>query len=195
MMKRHKLAAHIILLLVLLNCIALLFIFAWIIILKPLKTPQTPPSEVFRQYVLDPIPESVTNIRADQPRNFRGYRYTFRFNINRDDLGLLINSRPFVRVWNVKYRDGSLDWAWDRDGPFGTGRYNSGMSCYDYTREPSWFRPGLWDNPEAYAFWKKGDLVNTERFAKKSSGPTEIRVLLYNENEGEAYFVVTSWER
>ncbi len=195
MVKRHKLAAHIILLLVLLNCIALLFIFAWIIILKPPKTPQTPPSEVFRQYVLGPIPESVTNIRADQPKNFGGYRYTFRFNINRDDLGLLINSRPFVRVWNVKYRDDSLDWAWDRDGPFGTGRYNSGMPCYDYTREPGWFRPGLWDNPEAYAFWKEGDLVNIEIFGKKSNGPTDIRVLLYNEDEAEAYFVVQYSEK
>jgi hypothetical protein len=189
MMKRHKLAAHILFLLVLLNCIALLFIFAWIILLKP---PKTPPSEVFRRYVLAPIPESVTNIRADQPKNIGGYRYTFRFNINRDDLALLINSRPFIKVWNVKYEDGSLNWAWDRDGPFGTGKYNSGIICYKKSaRKPGWFKLGLWDNPEAYAFWKEGDLVNVERFGKKSSGPTYIRVLLYNEKEGEAYFIVS----
>jgi len=156
---------------------------------------ETEASAAFRRYVLSPIPKSVTNIRADQPRNFRGYRYTFRFNINRDDLGLLINSRPFVRVWNVKYRDDSLDWAWDRDGLFGTGRYNSSLQCYDYTREPGWFRPGLWDNPEAYAFWKEGDLVNIQRFGKDTSGPTDIRVLLYNENEAEAYFVVQYSEK
>ena len=194
MMKRHKLAAHILFLLVLLNCIALLFIFAWIILLKP---PKIPPSEVFRQYVLSPIPESVTNIRADQPKKIRGYRYTFRFNINRDDLALLINSRPFVRVWNVKYEKyGNLSWYWERgDGNYGIPKYGSSMPCYDYTREPGWFRPGLWDNPEAYTFCKEGDLVNIERFGKKSSGPTDIRVLLYNENEAEAYFVVQYSEK
>ena len=76
---------------------------------RPRRMSETEASTAFRQYVLAPIPKSVTNIRADQPKNFGGYRYTFRFNINRDDLGLLINARPFVRIWNVKYRDGSLD--------------------------------------------------------------------------------------
>jgi len=205
MMKRHKLAAHILFLLVLLNCIALLFIFAWIILLKP---PKTPPSEVFRRYVLAPIPESVTNIRADQPKNIGGYRYTFRFNINRDDLALLINSRPFIKVWNVKYEDGSLNWGWGRveveglvipeGSPLDIPKYGYSMICYGssiFKREPGWFRPGLWDNPEAYAFWKEGDLVNIEIFGKDSSGPTEIRVLLYNEDEAEAYFVVQYSEK
>jgi len=170
----------------------LLFIFAWIILLKP---PKTPPSAAFRQYVLSPIPESVTNIRADQPQKFRGYRYTFRFNINRDDLALLINSRPFMRVWNVKYEKyGHLSWYWERgDGNYGIPKYGSSIICYGSSssiREPGWFRPGLWDNPEAYAFCKEGDLVNIERFGKDSSGPTNIRVLLYNEKEGEAYYIV-----
>lgn len=152
-------------------------------------------SEAFRRYVLSPIPKSVTNIRADQPKKIRGYRYTFRFNINRDDLALLIKSGPFVRVWNVKYKDEDLWWNWDRDGPFGISRYTSTATCYDHTREPGWFRPGQWDNPEAYAFWKEGDLVNIEIFGNDSSGPTDIRVLLYNESETEAYFVVQYWEK
>lgn len=145
----------------------------------------------FKNYVFNPIPASVANIRADQPKNFGGYRYTFRFNINRDDLTLLTNSGPFVRVWNVTYENRSLSWQWDRDGLFGTGKYNSGIPCYDHTREPSWFRPGQWANPEAYAFWKEGNFVNVETFGKHSSGPTKIKVLLYNEKEAEAYFVVT----
>jgi len=137
----------------------------------------------------------VTNIRADKPKRFEGYRYTFRFNINRADLALLINSQPFVRVWNVKYKNRNLKWTWDLgDGNYGYPKYNSSMICYKYTREPGWFKPGLWDNPEAYAFWKEGDLVNIEIFGKKSSGPTDIRVLLYNEKEGEAYFVVQFYE-
>lgn len=211
MKKRHKLAAHILFLLVLLNCIALLFIFAWIIILKPPKTPKTPPSEVFRQYVLSPIPKSVTNIRADQPENFGGYKYTFRFNINRDDLGLLVNSRPFIKVRNVKYEDGMLNWGWGRvetdslvipeGSPLDIPKYGISMSLYgdvwDLPREPAWFKPGLWDNPEAYGFHKIGDLVNTEAYERdreKSRGRVTTQVLLYNEKQGEAYFVVSSWE-
>ena len=161
---------------------------------KTLRAPPAPPEETFRQYVLSPIPESVINIKADPASIFFGYTYTFRFSISRDDLALLINSRPFVRVWDVKYENGCLSWYWDRDGPLGMGRYGSTMICYQSTRKPGWFRPGLWDNPEAYAFWKEGDLVNIEGFDEDSSGPVEIRVLLYNENEGQAYFVMESSE-
>ena len=150
----------------------------------------------FREYVFGSIPESVTNIRADKPKKIRGYRYTFRFKINKDDLGLLINSRPFVRVWNVKYKNGHLCWTWDRgEGNYGFPKYNSSMICYKYTREPGWFGPSLWENPEAYAFCKEGSLVNTQTFGKYSSGPNEIRVLLHNENEAEAYYVVDYWEK
>jgi hypothetical protein len=161
--------------------------------LRPRRTP-VPPEETFRQYVLSPIPKSVTNIKADPASIIFGYTYTFRFKINRDDLGLIINSRPFIRVWNVKYENGCLSWHWDRDGPFGIGLYGSSMDCYDSKGEPRWFRPGMWDDPETYAFSKHGDLVNIETFEKDSSGPVEIRVLLYNEKENEAYFVISSWD-
>jgi len=153
-------------------------------------------SAAFRRYVLNPIPKSVTNIRADKPMKIHGYRYTFRFNINRDDLGLLINSRPFVRAWNVKYKNRILSWYFERGYiKFGIPmyKYGSSMAVYKYTREPGWFTPGLWDNPEAYAFCKYGDLVNIQTFVQDTSGPVrpvEIRVLLYNEKEGQAYYVV-----
>lgn len=149
-------------------------------------------SQAFRRYVLNPIPESVTNIRADQPRYVLGYRYTFRFNINRNDLGLLIDSQPFAKVWNVEYANGNLSWYFGRDCPLGIDIYTHGrwLPCYDYTRAPSWFRPDLWENPEAYAVWKEGNLVNIETSGRDSGGPLDIRVLLYNEDEGEAYLIV-----
>ena len=194
-MKRHHLPALIIFLFGFLFFIVVFFKYIPPLLLNTLKVPPLPPEVLFRRYVWSPIPESVTNIRADQPKNIQGYRYTFRFNINREDLGLLINSGPFVRVWNVKYEDGYLRWNWDRGGGLlGTSKYGTSIPCYDHTREPRWFKPGLWENPEAYAFEKRGNLVNTETFRKESNGPTNIRVLLYNENEAEAYFVVTYYE-
>jgi len=143
----------------------------------------------FKKYVLSPIPASVTDIRADQPKKFGGYSYTFRFKLNRDDLTLITSSVPFVRVWNVKYKNGHLSWQWNRDGLFGTGP-GSGIQCYGaHTREPDWFRPGGWPDPEAHAFWKEGNFVNVEAI-DKHSGPTNIKVLLYNEKAAESYFYV-----
>jgi len=159
------------------------FAVASLILKKELsKPPMPPPSEVFRQHILDPIPESVTNIRADRPKDvLSSYRYTLRFNINRADLALLIDSLSLVRVWNVEYRDGDLFWAWDTWRGLSTNGVT--IIVYDsrsWRRKPKWFRPELWDNPEAYAFKEKiGDRMY-------------IQVLLYNEKEGEAYFIVSS---
>ena len=173
------------------------------IVAKTLGAPQAPPEEMFRQYVLSPIPKSVTNIKADQPSEIFGYDYTFRFNISRDDLALLIDSRPFVGVWNVKYKKGVLEWGWGRTGPIELESPKYGYSLPLYYKswsgphEPVWFKPGLWDNPEAYAFYKVGDMVNIqalERDWQNLSGPVTIQVLLYNEKEGQVYFVISSWD-
>jgi len=161
--------------------------------IKSLAPPQPSPDELFRGYVLSPIPKSVTNIKADQPKNIGGYRYTFRFNINRGDLALLTDSSPFVRIWNVQYYKGYLSWSWDNTDD----KYGISIPCYDHTREPIWFKPGLWDNPEAYAFYKIGHLINIQAFEHdgRSLGGREItQVLLYNEKEGEAYFIISSHE-
>lgn len=164
-------------------------------------------SQIFRQYVLDPIPASVTNIRAHQPGIFYGSKYTLRFNINRDDLALLVNSRPFIKVWDVKYKNGILYWGWGcvEAGPLvipeamAIPKYGCAMSLYGRAREPAWFRPELWDNPESYGLYKIGDLVNTEVFERDKEKSSKLRgrhttqVLLYNEKEGEAYFIASDW--
>jgi hypothetical protein len=191
-MIKHDLSAHKLLFFILIGVIEVLVFCGC----KPRSMSEKEASQAFRNYVLNPIPKSVTNIRADQPKKFRGYRYTFRFNINREDLGLIINSGPFVKVWHTKYENGALHWKWDRGtGPLGLSKYSSEIPCYDHTVEPPWFKLGQWDEPEAYAFRKKGDLLNIETIEKESSGPMNIKVLLYNENDAEAYFVVTYWEK
>ena len=202
-MKLHILAARVLFVSAYVVFGIVIFVAAATILLKAVITARArakiEPAKVFAGYVLDPIPESVTNIKADQPMKFRGVRYTLRFNISREDLGLIIESRPFQRVWNVEYGDGNLSWYWEEQNVLGmrVPKYIESLLCYDYTREPRWFRPGQWDNPEAYAFWKEGDLVNTQLFDsdKNSSGPVNIQVLLYNEKEGQAYFIVTRFNQ
>jgi hypothetical protein len=142
--------------------------------------PMPPPSDVFRQYVLDPIPKSVTNIKADKPKEIWGYMYTLRFNINRSDLDLLIDSGALEKVWNVKYKKGYLFWGWDRSSP--GGRTIIVYHSRRWRKEPRWFRPELWENPEAYAF------------EKEVGGQKITKILLYNEKEDEAYFIVSSFK-
>ncbi len=197
MVKYYKLTARTLFLFVFICMVVLLALSGC----KPRKMSKARASQAFRQYVLNPIPKSVTNINADPASIIFGYTYTFRFNINRDDLALLINSRPFIRVWNVKYKNGCISWEWDRAGPMGIAKHGHSMPLYgdvwDLPREPAWFKPELWDNPEAYGFLKVGNLVNIqalERDRQKSRGRLTIQVLLYNEKQGEAYFVVDSWE-
>lgn len=167
-------------------------------------TPQLPATEeLFGQHVLSPIPNSVTNIKADQPVKIFGYVYTFRFNISRDDLALLIDSQPFIKVWNVKYKEGLLEWGWGHTDPIDLKipKYGISMPLYgsnwDLPREPAWFKPEQWDNPEAYSFYKVGDLVNSQAFERDDrslGGRVMKQVLLYNEKEGEAYFIVSGRE-
>ncbi len=179
----------------------------------PRKMSKAQVSQAFKQYVLDPIPKSVTSIRAHQPSETLGCEYTFRFSISREDLSRLIDSGPFIRIWNVKYEGAVLRWGWERPRPGQMGMSTSQhylplyQSGWKALRKPAWFKPGRWENPEAYGFFKSGNLVNIQAIDRDARvvkrllegiepgpqnvpGPTILKILLYNEKEGEAYFVV-----
>lgn len=130
------------------------------------------PEELFRRYAADPIPESVAEMRVDQAKEAFGPGYVFRFKISRAALTQIVDSRSLRRVHNVWYRNGDLNWEWDANHEFG-------MAVYPprWKREPAWFKPQFWDDPEAYAFREE-----------KRTGSTTL-VLLYNEGLGEGYFL------
>ena len=142
-------------------------------------------SEIFKQFILDPIPESVTNIKADQPRTIRGYRYTLLFNINREDLGLIIDSEPFQKVRNVEYKNGSLHWEWDQYHWYTTIIYEGWG--------PGWFKPELGKNSEVYAFVKIGDKVNLQlyEYKREAYDKEDMKILIYNPQKGQAYFIAS----
>jgi len=128
-------------------------------------------SRLFQRYVLDPIPESVTEMMVDRAREVSGYGYTFRFKIDGADVMRIIDSRPFQRVYNVKYeRWGELHFEWSPSSWSGLAVYPSGE------RKPAWFTPELWRDPDAYAYEERGKQLTT-------------CVLLYNRQAGEAYFL------
>ena len=126
---------------------------------------------LFRYYILDPIPPSVTNIRVDHARKFFGYGYTFRFKIARADVEAVIGSRPFRRVRDVGYeRGGTLHFMWSPASWEGMAVYPAGKG------KPAWFRPDSWQDPEAYAYQERAE-------------QEAIYLLLYNEQIEEAYFL------
>jgi hypothetical protein len=129
------------------------------------------PSRLFRRYVLDPIPASVTEIKSDRPWEFTGHRYILQFRISKDDLDLILNSRLFKEVKYLKYYDGNIVWE---ESP----RLSQDLTLYNYPEEnrPSWFRPELWKNPKAYAFQEQHDRKH-------------IQILLYNEQLNQVYFI------
>ena len=166
------------------------------------KTPPMPqPNEIFTVHILDPIPNSVTNLKADRPGYSqvfsKGYIYTLRFNINRADLALIIGSQPFQRVWDVRYDEfGDINWYWD--SPYRTSRRGEAIIVYHpegRRREPKWFNTNQWDEFEMYVFKKVGDYVNAQamKYYKKANEQEITHILLYNEKDQEAYFIISNW--
>ncbi len=127
--------------------------------------------EIFKRYVLTPIPNSVADIRVDG-HSFWGYWYVLKFDINRSDIDLLVASRPFQNVQNVSYERGSLNWEL-------SPTHRAGVALYARPgrTSPPWFTPQLWAAPEAYVLEQKNAQPN-------------LQVLLYNETLGQAYFIV-----
>ena len=158
------------------------------------------PAEIFTEHILDPIPNSVTNLKADRPEYSqvfsKGYIYTLRFNINRADLALIIGSQPFQRVWDVRYDEfGKIVWYWDPPG----GTYTRMEDLIVYgdegrRREPKWFKTDQWNEFEVYVFKKVGDYVNAQamKYHKKAYEQEITHVLLYNEKDQEAYFIISN---
>lgn len=172
-MKWHKSIARILFISLYVVFGVVLLIYAVTALLK------TPSPELFRRYVSDPIPASVMNIRSDRDLPVYRYAYTFRFNINESDLALLVNSRPFQKISNVKYDSQTgLYWEWDSRRSHTMSVYGPGQGRpWWWQRKPRWFTPDRWDNPQAYAF-------------KDKSQNWSIQVLLYNDKLGQAYFIV-----
>jgi hypothetical protein len=143
------------------------------------------PTAFFERYVLKPVPQSVAEIRVDQPLSWQGYLYVFRFRISRADLSLILNSRPLERIPNMSVRsDGRiLSWDWNSGGGLFWSAYGGEPHA---PVPPSWYSElGHWVNFEAYAL----------QYMKARPGMTAtsiLEILIYNETLGEAYFFTES---
>lgn len=136
---------------------------------------------LFRQYIMDTIPASVTQIRADQARGASSYRCVLRFAINRTDVELIRRSRPFREAQITGYMSGgSLCWDWKESLP--GGEKGRSFSVYG-SHAPSWYDLESWNSPEAYILVKQDKNGNT----------SEFQVLTYNGASGHAFFIVVHY--
>ena len=136
------------------------------------------PSEHFKTYFLDPIPKSVTDIKVDQTKDFWGYGYVFGFNIEREDLNLIINSKALKKVSSFEYcKDGIISITY-KPSDFSMPDIFIPIYYPWAKQEPIWFHPELWNNPETY--------VNI----KDDTKPSYIQILIYNRETRQAYYYV-----
>ena len=150
------------------------FVFVFFIILLPKKLD---PEEHFKKYILDPIPKSVKNIKVDQTMKYYGYAYLFGFDIDKDDLKLIIDSKLLIKTTYTGYSVGSFDVEYhykDYDA--------MSILVYEYNQKPArWFHPELWKNPDCYCYIT---LINSQ------VRQIETRILLFNKEENKAYFFI-----
>ena len=129
------------------------------------------PVSHFKQYILDPIPKSVKNIKIDQTSMFNGYSYLFGFDIEREDVNLIIESNSLTTA-TVRYSDGRFRVDNVRGNIIGS------LLVYGSRKKAEWFNPELWTNPDAYVYHKR---IDTH---------ADSQILIFNEEENKAYFFI-----
>ena len=147
-------------------------------------------SRIFKKYVLEPIPKSVADIEVhelDVPG--LGRRHVMRFKIENNDVTLILKSRAFREFDSVSYKQAYLTCHGPRNvtvDPAEGSRivYGGGVTLLLYARqwqqdEPDWFKPNVWSSPKVYVF--------TQKHGKSTRDVT--KVLIFDEDIGEAYFV------
>ena len=136
-------------------------------------TKKLDPEEHFKKYILYNIPKSVKNIKVDQTMRYYGYAYLFGFDIDREDLNLIIDSKSLIKTTYTGYIVGSFDVEYHYKD------YDSmRIRLYGLDKPARWFQPESWKNPDCYCYIT---MINDQN---------DFRILLFNKIENKAYFYI-----
>lgn len=138
------------------------------------------PLWLFQRFVIDPIPPSVKNIRTDTFLDIGLHKYVIGFEINKEDIPLILNSDEFKEINYVSYNKGILTYGQHWDDAQSHSSKTHGFHLYETYRgkyPPQWFRFDQWGNFKAY-------VAEDERVDFYG-----MRLLLYNEELDQAYFI------
>ena len=130
-------------------------------------------SRSFREVVLDQIPRSVRRIKSDRVNHLNRHTYVLRFDIGSDDFTTLVRSGPYDEISYVEYDRGVLSYGENKLATSSIWLYEVPLG----ERGPAWLDLGRWTRFQAWIAEKEQpDLYN-------------VRLLLYHEGRGEAYFI------
>jgi hypothetical protein len=151
--------------------IILIFVLCWFCLFSYVI--KLDPEEHFKKYILNPIPKSVKNIKVDQTMSFYGYAYLFGFDIDKEDLKLIIDSQSLTSATYIDYALGCFDIEYhfkDYDGLM--------IRVYGDNKPARWFHPKSLKNPDCYCYITE---INNQN---------DRRILLFNKEENKAYFFI-----
>jgi len=163
----------------------LIFLFILLFVMVAISIynlkPPSSPSQGFWRLVRKPIPKSVNEIKMDRlTKWWRGWhRYVFHFKIDEEDLSHILNSWPFQEIRHFKYNPETSILSWEPIDFKGSLELPSSKQLYNIgpgESVPEWFNLEQWDSPKAYKYMIRSDV---HRF----------RLLVYNKELGEAYFI------
>jgi len=137
-------------------------------------------TSLFEKLVISPIPESVHGIKIDQRYSFwrrltssgELSTYLLRFDISRGDLDRVIAFRSLTEWPSVEYTFGGVYYR------LPNGKKKD-IHLYWSRQRPRWFDLHEWKSFTAYYAGDEGGAKSWRR----------VRLLLYNERLGRAYFV------
>jgi hypothetical protein len=177
----------------LIKCFIVSLILASAINVNCRRSPEDRKSQIFKKYVIKPIPESVADIKVDKlsPGGLfgSGRMYVMHFKISKDDVALILKSRAFEKFEWINYHQGTrwdnLRWGnkssyrLDPQRNLSLGANSQSMIVYTDSQRPhEWFRPNDWNKPKVYSISEKWGRSRRYR----------TNVLIFNEDLAEAYF-------
>jgi len=111
---------------------------------------------------------------------WRGWhRYVFHFKIDEEDLSHILNSWPFQEIRHFKYNPETSIISWEPRDFKKSLQLPSSRQLYNIRpgeSVPDWFNLEQWDSPKAYKYMVRSDVHR-------------LRLLVYNKELGEAYFI------
>ncbi|MBN2182559.1 MAG: hypothetical protein JW715_11660 [Sedimentisphaerales bacterium] len=152
--------------------------------------------QLFKKFILDPIPKSVADLQINRPESFSDPVYVINFKINNEDIKTILEAKPFVEYsrWEIDTEIGALFWTYEDENKDkytfdGTTTYVRGSTKdavpLDKDRnghiKPDWFSPDQWHKARFYAY----------KINRNTNNPIHVitYILIYDEGISEAYFI------
>jgi len=102
-------------------------------------------SEFFRHALINPIPNSVKDMKIDRMFAALDHIFVFSFTVSEGDVNSILTQKKFIPLEFMSYDDGILYWG-GVISPEGSTR----LHIYTHKQPPVWFDLQTWAAPQMY---------------------------------------------